>query len=177
MTRITVKAATAVALVLAALASAALAAQDRFAVKVPGGLSFAEFRGYDAWQDVAVSQTEDGLKVIAANPAMMGAYRAGAPAIGKSFPDGSRAVKIEWSAEKSAESPYFVRVPGKLRSVSFMVKDLKRFPKTRGWAFAQFAYDPATDSFRPNGTGAECGFACHTAVAAKDYVFTAYPKR
>ena len=27
------------------------------------------------------------------------------------------------------------------------------------------------------GTGVDCGFACHTIVAAKDYVFTAYPKR
>jgi hypothetical protein len=44
-----------------------------------------------------------------------------------------------------------------------------------GWA--QFNYDAASDTFTPLGTGAKCGFACHTIVAAKDYVFTAYPKR
>ena len=27
------------------------------------------------------------------------------------------------------------------------------------------------------GNDAKCGFACHTIVKAKDYVFTAYPKR
>ena len=37
--------------------------------------------------------------------------------------------------------------------------------------------DPATRAFKPNGTGAECGYACHTGVSAKDYIFTAYPAR
>ena len=27
------------------------------------------------------------------------------------------------------------------------------------------------------GNDAKCGFACHTIVQAKDYVFTPYPKR
>jgi hypothetical protein len=26
-------------------------------------------------------------------------------------------------------------------------------------------------------TGAECGYACHTNVAAQDYIYTAYPDR
>ena len=29
----------------------------------------------------------------------------------------------------------------------------------------------------PQANDAKCGFACHTIAAAKDYVFTAYPKR
>jgi hypothetical protein len=36
----------------------ALAAQDRFTLKAPNGVAFSEFRGYETWQDVAVSQTE-----------------------------------------------------------------------------------------------------------------------
>jgi hypothetical protein len=48
-----------------------------------------------------------------------------------------------------------------------------------------FEYDSASETFRPGDTSdsppqehdARCGFACHTIVAAKDYVFTAYPKR
>ena len=36
--------------VLAILAGAAISAQDRYTVAVPGGLSFAEFQGYEAWQ-------------------------------------------------------------------------------------------------------------------------------
>ena len=53
--------------------SVAFAAQDRFTVKVPNGLAFSEFRGYETWQNVAVSQTKKGLKVIAANDAMIDA--------------------------------------------------------------------------------------------------------
>jgi hypothetical protein len=64
-----------VAVLLAVVGSMALAAQDRFTLKVPNGLAFSEFRGYETWQDVAVSQTENGLKVIAANSAMINAYR------------------------------------------------------------------------------------------------------
>ena len=53
----------------------------------------------------------------------------------------------------------------------------KRFPDTGGWGFAQFNYDAASDTFTPHGSGTNCGHACHTIVAAKDYIFTAYPKR
>jgi hypothetical protein len=162
---------------VSSLGGFALAAQDRDAVKVPGGLGFAEFKGYDTWQPVSVSQVKDGIKLISANPVMIAAFRSGLPAAGRTFPEGSRVVKIEWAQKQNPESPYFVMVPDTLMSVSFIVKDSKRFPKTRGWAYAQFLYDPATASFKPNGTGAECGYACHTGVAAKDYIFTAYPPR
>jgi hypothetical protein len=155
----------------------ALAAQDRFTLQVPNGLAFSEFRGYENWKDVAVSQTEHGLKVIAANDEMIEAYRQGVPGNGKAFPEGSRIVKIEWSPKKNAESPYFVMVPDTLKSVSFIVKDTKRFPDTNGWAYAQFAYDAASDTFKANGNDAKCGYACHTNVSAKDYIYTAYPKR
>ena len=48
-----------------------------------------------------------------------------------------------------------------------------------------FNYDATTDTFTPAtladqpplGNDAKCGFACHTIVAKKDYVFTVYPKR
>ena len=41
-----------------------------------------------------------------------------------------------------------------------------------------FDYDRASYRFAPNKTGTiNCGFACHTRVAAKDYIFTAYGKR
>jgi hypothetical protein len=57
------------------------------------------------------------------------------------------------------------------------VRDSKRFPDTGNWGYAQFNYEAASDSFKPEGTGTDCGYACHTIVQAKDYVFTAYPKR
>ena len=162
---------------LAVLGGIALAAQDRSTLKIPGGLAFSEFKGYEAWQVVAPSQVKDGIKVIAANEVMMKAYRAGLPAKGRTFPEGSKVVKIEWAQKQNPTSPYFVTVPGELMSVSFIEKDSKRFPKTHGWAYAQFLYDPAAKALRPSGTGAECGYACHTAVAAQDYIFTEYPQR
>ena len=154
-----------------------LAAQDRFSLEVPNGLAFSDFRGYETWQDVAVSQTETSLKVISANTVMEDAFRDGTPGNGKLFPEGSKIVKIEWLSKKSTDSPYFVMVPDTLKTVSFIEQHFKRFPSTHGWAYAQFAYDAASDTFMPSVSGAECGYACHTTVAAKDYIFTAYPKR
>jgi len=167
----------AIAVLPLAAAGIALAAQDRFTVTVPNGLSFSEFRGYETWQYVAVSATDGGIKVIAANPAMIEAYREGVPGNGRPFPEGSMIVKIEWAQQRNAESPYPVTVPGVLRSVSFIEKDSRRFADTGGWAYAQYAYEAASDAFRPSVTGTACGHACHTAVVAKDYIFTAYPPR
>ena len=112
---------------LAVVGGMALAAQDKYTVQVPNGLAFSEFRGYEDWQTVAVSQTEDALAVILANPVMIDAYRAGVPDNGKPFPDGSKIAKIHWKPEKSAEAPDpTTRVPGTLQNVDFIEKDSKR---------------------------------------------------
>jgi hypothetical protein len=162
---------------LAVLGSLTLAQQDRYALKVPEGLAFSEFKGYDTWQDVAVSETEGSVKAILANPTMIKAYREGIPANGKPFPEGSKVVKIEWIKQRNPVAPYFVNVPQALKSLSFIEKDTRRFPNTHGWAYAQFTYDAASRTFKPSVTGAECGYSCHTAVASTDYIFTAYPFR
>ncbi len=152
--------------------------QDKYALQVPNGLKFSDFRGYENWQVVAVSQTDALLKVMVANPTMMEAYRAGIPGNGKPFPDGSKIAKIEWKPKKSTEAPFDVRIPESLQDIFFIEKDLKRYPETKGWAYAVFDYHPASDKFTPNATGVvNCGFACHTIVAKKDYIFTEYGKR
>ena len=165
---------------LSILGGIAIAQQDRYSLKIPGGLAFWRFRGYENWQDVAPSATTGAIKSILANPTMMNAYKAGIPGNGKDFPDGSRIVKIEWTKKKSAVSPYPVEVPDNLKSLSFIVKDTKRFPETHGWAYAKWDYDPASKTFKPNAlsaTGHECGYTCHTIVKTSDYIFTAYPPR
>ena len=165
---------------LVVVGSLAFAQQDRYTLKIPDGLAWSEFRGYEDWRDVAVSQTETSLKVIAANDVMINAYRDGVPGNGKLFPDGSKVTKIEWSFKRNTVSPYFVNVPDTLKTVAFIEKDTRRFPNTHGWAYAQWAYDAATDTFKPSElspSGAECGYACHTTVSAQDYIFTSYPKR
>jgi hypothetical protein len=166
-----------VAVLLSVLGSMAFAAQDRYTLKVPNGLAFSEFRGYDTWQDVAVSETATSVKVIVANPVMLNAFKAGLPANGKLFPEGSKVAKIEWLKKKNPVSPYFVEVPDTLKSLAFIEKDSKRFPDTHGWAYADFLNDPASDTLTPQGNDAKCGYACHTTVAAQDYIFTAYPER
>jgi Cytochrome P460 len=167
----------AIAVVLAVLGGRAVFAQDKYTVQVPNGLAFSEFRGFEDWPTVAVSQTGDLIEVILANPLMIEAYRAGAPGNGKPFPDGSKTAKIHWNAKKSAEAPEPTLVPDTLHDIDFMVRDSRRFPDTGGWAWAQFDYDSATDTFKPYGSGTNCGYECHTIVKAKDYVFTAYGKR
>jgi hypothetical protein len=167
------------------LPAVAFAAQDRYSLEVPGGLAFADFRGYEDWQTIAVSHNGDKLATILGNPAMIEAYKAGIPGNGKPFPDGVRMAKIHWMSKKNEEQPGEPIVPGALHDVDFMVKDSKKFADSGGWGYAQFDYDPASDTFKPADTSstppqehdAKCGFACHTIVAAKDYVFTAYPKR
>ena len=146
-----------IAVVLAVLGGRAISAQDKYTVQVPNGLAFSEFRGYEDWQTVAVSQAGDLIEVILANPVMIDAYRAGIPGNGKPFPDGAKMAKIHWKAKKSAEAPDPTTVPDTLHDVDFMVKDSKRFPDSGGWGYAQFNYDAASDTFTPDGSGADCG--------------------
>jgi cytochrome P460 len=170
---------TTVALVLGAsvfLGVLTIAAQDRSAVAIPDGLAFSDFKGYDAWQTIAPSYTDDGVKAIVGNPVMIRAYQAGF-GNGTPVPDGAMMAKIEWSTRRNTVSPYPVTVPGELKSVAFMIKDAKRFPASGGWGYAQFKYDPAAKTFTPNGTGSACGYACHTRVKDHDYVFTEYGRR
>ena len=114
----------------------ALAAQDRYSLQVPGGLAFADFRGYEDWQVIAVSHNGDKLAMILGNPAMIEAYKAGIPGNGKPFPDGARMAKIHWMAKKAEDQPGEPIVPGALHDVDFMVKDSKRFADSGGWGYA-----------------------------------------
>lgn len=165
----------------AVLGGLAVAAQDKYTVQVPNGLALSECRGYDDWPAVAVSHPEPKLLVIVANPTMIDAYRAGIPGNGMTFPDGSKVVKITWNSKQNEEAPFPVLVPDTLAAIGCMVKDSSRFPDTAGWGFAQFNYDTGSETFTPDTelqeNDAKCGFACHSIVAAKDYVFTAYGKR
>jgi len=175
-----------VSLALAILATeSAISAQDRYTVKVPGGLAFAEFRGYLGWQPIAISHNGTKLALILGNRLMIDAFKAGIPGNGKPFPDGAKMAKIHWNAEKNEAYPGPPTVPGTLHDADFMVKDSKRFADSGGWGFGAFEYDVASDTFRPGTTtdsppqehDAKCGFACHTVVKNRDYVFTQYAKR
>ncbi len=170
-------AAASIALLLAIFGGKVNSAQDKYAVQVPNGLAFAEFKGFEDWTTVAVSQSGELIEVILANPVMIEAYRAGVPGNGQPFPDGAKMAKIHWKAKKSAEAPVLTIVPDTLHDIDFMARDSKRFADSGNWGYAQFNYEAASDTFEPEGTGSGCGFKCHTIVAKKDFVFTAYGKR
>ena len=155
-------------------------AQDKgkYSLKSPSGIAFSDFRGYEDWSVVSSARTEEVLKVIVANPAMIKAFKAGTPGNGHSFPDGSRIVKLQWKPKKSTEAQFAVDVPAAFSQAFVMEKDSKRFPKSGGWGYAVFNYDAATDKFTADPKSpSDCGVACHTAVKAKDYIFHPYQKR
>jgi hypothetical protein len=134
---------------------------------------------------VAISENEGRMAAIVANPVLVEAFQAGIPGNGKPFPDGSKMAKIHWDPIKKASEPGDPTVPGAQDNVDFMVKDSKRFADAGGWGWASFAYDAASNAFRPatstdkppQANDAKCGLACHTIVKNRDYVFTDYAHR
>src|SRR5262245_18830535 len=101
---------------LAVLGGLAMSAQDKYSVKVPGGLAFSEFRGYEAWQGISISRNERVVAMILGNPEMIAAYQAGIPANGKPVPDGAKMAKIHWRPKPNQFFPD-ATVPGDLVNV------------------------------------------------------------
>ena len=88
--------------------SSAQSKQDKYTLKIPGGLAFSDFKGYEDWQAVGPSQTDaqNVIRLILANPVMINAYKQGVPENGKPFPDGSKIAKIG-GAQKNNQSTFF----------------------------------------------------------------------
>jgi len=174
-----------VVFISAVVGMAVAAQQDKYTLKVPGGLAFSEFKGYEGWQAVSLSQNGNAVALILANPVMIDAYQAGVPGNGKPFPDGSKMAKIHLAPKKSETAPGPTTVPGTLLNVDFMEKDSKRFADSGGWGYAVFDYDAASKTFTPGtladhppqANDAKCGATCHTIVKTRDYVFTEYAPR
>ena len=173
-------------LVLAVMAiGAENSAQDRYTLKVPNGLAFSEFKGYEGWELVSISYNGGRMAAILGNPVMIDAFKAGIPENGKPFPDGAKLAKIHWDPIKNELAPGPPLVPNTLHDIDFMVKDGKRFADSGGWGYGEFEYDVPTATFRPGnltdhppqGADAKCGAACHTIAAKRDFIFTVYPKR
>src|ERR1700726_2918751 len=185
MTRIASSPIVILAVVLTFLGGGVIFAQDKYTVQVPGGLAFSEFRGYEDWPVIAISENGGKIAVILGNSTMIDAYKTGVPGNGKPFPDGARMAKIHWIPKKQETYPGQPMVPGSQHDVDFMVKDSKKFADSGGWGYAEFEYDAASDTFTPGtladrppqASDAKCGFACHTIVRTRDYVFTEYGHR
>ncbi len=158
---------------------------DKYTLKVPNGLAFSEFRGYESWPVISISHNGGAVAAILGNPVMINAYKAGIPGNGKPFPDGAKMAKVHWNAKVDTSEPGAPTVPGTQHDVDLMVKDSKRFADSGGWGYGVFEIDPASGNFRignlsdkpPQANDAKCGYTCHTKVKTKDYVFTSYGQR
>ena len=96
MTRISPAATvTIIAAGLAVFGGSAISA-DKYTVQVPGGLALSEFRGYEDWPVISMSDNNGKFAAILGNPVMMDALREGVPGNGKLFPDGAKMAKIHW---------------------------------------------------------------------------------
>jgi hypothetical protein len=164
--------------VLAVLTATGFYTDDKYSLISPGGVAFADFKGYEDWSVVSSARTDEVLKVIVANPIMIQAYKDGYPGNGKPFPDGSKIAKLQWKPKKSTEAPFVVDVPDIFKQAFVMEKDSKRFSKDDGgWGYAVFNYEAASDKFTADSSPVNCGTKCHVAVKAKDYIFHPYQKR
>ena len=161
----------------AVVGSAFVYAQDKYSLKSPDGIAFADFKGYEDWAVVSSARTDEVLKVIVANPEMIAAFKAGVPGNGQPFPDGAKIAKLQWKPKKSTEAPFVVDVPDVFSQAFVMEKDSNKYPKSGGWGYALFNYEPASDKFTADPSRSDCGHTCHVAVKAKDHIFHPYQKR
>src|SRR5215468_414582 len=143
-----------IAVVLAVVGGRAICAQDKYTLQVPGGLAFSEFRGYEGWPVIAISENQGQIAAILGNSIMIDAFKEGVPGNGKPFPDGAKMAKIHWNPKKQEAYPGQPTVPDTQHDVDFMVKDSKRFADSGGWGWAVFDYVAASDTFTP-GTSAD----------------------
>src|SRR5258708_19311977 len=83
--KLTIATATAV---LAVVGAAAVYAQnnDKYSLKSPSGIAFSDFRGYEDWAVASSARTDEILKVIVPNPAMIKANNAAVPGNAHPFP-------------------------------------------------------------------------------------------
>ena len=151
MTRVAYSLIVILAVALGVFGGRAISAQDKYTVEVPDGLAFSEFRGYEDWPVIAISENGGVIAVIVGNPVMIDAYKKGVPGNGRSFPDGAKMAKIHWNPKKQESYPGQPTVPGTQHDVDFMMKDNKRFANSGGWGWAVFNYDATSDtSTRPS---------------------------
>ena len=103
-----------------------------------------------------------GIHHLYANDAALDGYRAGGP-----FPDG--AVIVFDLLDAVHDGGAVVEVERKVLGV--MQKDAKRFSQTGGWGFEGFAGGDAANRVVGDNAASAC-FACHTAEANHDFVFS-----
>ena len=105
MKRTTFSATLIIAVMVAILGGRAISAQDKYTLQVPNGLAFSEFRGYEGWPVIAISENGGKIAVIVGNSVVIDAYKEGVPGNGEPFPDGAKMAKIHWNPKKQETYP------------------------------------------------------------------------
>lgn len=150
--------------------------QDKWALTAPNGLTFGFIKDYESYAFISAHYRSDlqEMHLIFGNSKAMAGYAEGAGNDGKPFPESATLVKVGYALSSNPSFPASIE-PDALRRVEYITRDSLRFKDTGSWGYARFLRDPATDTFSPFGKDAsfakEC-FACHTIVAAKDFIFT-----
>jgi hypothetical protein len=93
------------AVVLAFLGSRAISAQDKYDLRVPNGLAFSEFKGYEAWQVIASSNDGPLMAAILGNPVMIDAYLDGTSGQRETLPGWRHDGEDSLDAEKDGDIP------------------------------------------------------------------------
>jgi len=91
--------------VLAVFGGRTISAQDKYSLEVPNGLAFSEFRGYEGWPVIAISENGGKIAVIVGNPVMIDAYREGIPGNGKPLSRRRQDGKNPLEPEKTRDVP------------------------------------------------------------------------
>jgi len=128
--------------------------------------------GFEHWDALSVSHRTDNqsLRLIIGNDIAVKASRSGQTL---PWPDGAILGKLVWK-DTVHEQWEAATVPDKFVHIEFMIKDAVRFSSTGGWGYARFLGGALTPYGDDEDFVQEC-FACHTPVAAQDYVFTRPP--
>jgi hypothetical protein len=141
-----------------------LASQNKYAVKVPSGLAFSEFKEYEAWQVVSISQDGPLIAATLANSVIIKSYYGRRP---RRSAVASRMRQVGEDPLNPIKMETFpaATVPGTHHDVDFMVDDSKRFADRGAWGYAVFDYYGASDQFTlgtltgnpPEGNDAKLG--------------------
>ena len=141
-------------------------------IKEPNGLSFKKIEGYEKWQVAAAHWRKDKneLRYVMVDPKSEKAFQKG-----EKLREGAIIVKIGWSTKPMSAFADGIEAD-KIQRVEYMIKDSKKFASTGGWGYARFV-KTADGSYKAWGGDANECYACHTAVADKDYLISAYQTR
>jgi hypothetical protein len=130
--------------------------------------------GYRDWRFISLAREEgtlDDIRVVLGNDTAIGAYRDDE----QPFPEGTIIARLAYSYDESDENnatfgrkqSYVAGLPK--NGLQFMVKDSVAYAESGGWGFGHFVDgEPADEAMMST-----C-FACHQAVAERDFVFTRY---